>query len=114
MDGCVFCRIVRGEIPSKKVYEDAQVLAFYDTAPQAPVHVLIVPKAHTESLVTASALDDQLLSHLLRTAAEVARTLSVDQSGFRIVSNCGTFGCQTVPHLHIHVLGGKQLSGEMV
>ena len=114
MDGCVFCRIVRGEIPTTKVYEDAQVLAFYDTAPQAPVHVLIVPKAHTESLVTAAELDDQLLSHLLRTAAEVARTLSIDGSGFRIVSNCGAHGCQSVPHLHIHLLGGKQLSGSMV
>ena len=89
-------------------------MAFHDVAPQAPVHVLIVPKAHTENLVTAGAWDDPILSHLLRTAAKIACDLSIDQSGFRVVSNCGVDGCQSVPHLHFHLLGGMKLSGSMV
>lgn len=89
-------------------------LAFHDISPQAPVHVLIIPKRHTENLLTLTELDDALLSHLLRTAALVAEKLGVDKSGFRIVSNCGADACQTVPHVHIHLLGGRQLSGAMV
>ena len=113
MEDCIFCKIVRGEIPTKKVYEDERVLAFYDVAPQAPVHVLIVPKAHSQDLLDSRALDDALLAHLLRTAAEVAVMLGLDMTGFRIVSNCGEDGRQSVKHLHIHLLGGQKLSERM-
>lgn len=114
MDDCIFCKIAKGEIPSQKVYEDEHVLAFHDVSPQAPVHVLVIPKRHTENLLKARAMDDALLARLLRTAAEVAILTKIDQTGFRIVSNCGADACQSVQHLHMHVLGGKQLSGEMV
>lgn len=102
-----------GQIPSKKVYEDERVLALYDVNPQAPVHVLIIPKDHCKNLVDAREMGDDFLAHLLRTAAEVAITLGLDTTGFRIVSNCGADACQTVPHLHIHLLGGGRLSGTM-
>ena len=110
---CIFCRIARGEIPAAKVYEDEHVLAFYDIAPQAPVHVLVIPKRHAGELLEARAFDDSLLAHLLRTAAEVAAQLGIDKSGFRVVTNCGPDARQSVQHLHLHILGGKQLSLEM-
>ena len=113
MEDCVFCKIASGAIPSNKVYEDDQVLAFHDLSPQAPVHVLVIPKTHTSGLMDARKMDDALLAHLLRTAANVAESLGLAESGFRIVSNCGSDACQSVHHLHIHVLGGKQLSGKM-
>lgn len=113
MEDCIFCRIVAGDIPSRKVYEDDLVLAFHDLAPQAPVHVLIVPKAHAADLLEAREMDDALLAHMLRTAANLAETLGLSQSGFRVISNCGPDARQSVPHLHIHLLGGRQLSPEM-
>lgn len=106
MRDCVFCRIVNGEIPSSKVYEDETVLAFKDIEPQAPVHVIIVPKQHAKDLLEARTMDDALLAHLLRTAANVAMQMGVSETGFRVISNCGEAAGQTVPHLHIHVLGG--------
>ncbi len=114
MESCIFCKIVSGEIPAKKVYEDDGVLAFYDVSPQAPVHVLIVPKRHAQNLVDARDLDDGTLSGLLRAAADIAVTLGLDKSGFRVVSNCGPDACQSVEHLHIHLLGGEKMSGKMV
>lgn len=113
MEDCVFCKIAAGAIPANIVYEDDMVVAFHDLAPQAPVHVLIIPKAHASNLILAQAMDDALLAHLLRTAAKVAALLGIDESGFRIVSNCGPDARQSVAHLHIHVLGGKQLPAEM-
>lgn len=114
MEDCVFCKIAAGDIPSKKVYEDDHVLAFYDLAPQAPVHVLVIPKAHADNLVGAQAMDDRSLAHLLRACSTVAESLGLDKTGFRIVSNCGKDARQSVNHLHIHLLGGAQLSEQMV
>ncbi len=114
MEECIFCKIARGEIPAKKVYEDERVIAFHDLAPQAPVHVLIIPKRHAANLLEAREMEDELLAHLMRTAASVAQQLGIAGSGFRIVSNCGADACQSVQHLHVHLLGGRQLSGEMV
>lgn len=113
MKDCVFCKIGKGEIPSKKVYEDDEVMAFYDLNPQAPTHVLIVPKEHYESLNEAGEMSEELLARLLRTAALVAKKLELDKSGYRIVSNCGPDACQSVQHLHIHLLGGAKLSERM-
>ena len=113
MDNCLFCRIAAGEIPSTKVYEDEQVLAFRDIAPQAPTHVLVIPKNHVSGWYAAKDEDDALLAHLMRTAAAVAKMEGVVESGFRVVSNCGPDAQQTVPHLHLHVLGGKEMGGKM-
>ena len=113
MNDCLFCKIAAGEIPSAKVYEDDEVLAFRDIAPQAPVHVLVIPKKHIAGWYAAKDEQDALLAHLMRVAAKVAEMEGISESGFRVVSNCGADAQQTVPHLHLHVLGGKALSGEM-
>ena len=113
MNDCLFCKIAAGEIPSTKVYEDEQVLAFRDIAPQAPVHVLVIPKKHMSGWYDAKDEDDQTLAHLMRAAATVAKMENIVESGFRVVSNCGADAQQTVKHLHLHVLGGKAMAGEM-
>ncbi|HIT69517.1 MAG TPA: histidine triad nucleotide-binding protein [Candidatus Aphodomonas merdavium] len=113
MNDCIFCKIARGEIPSDKIYEDDLVVAFNDLHPQAPVHVLIVPKEHFSGLNETGNMSEELLTRLLRTAALVARKLELDKSGYRIVSNCGPDACQSVQHLHIHLLGGTKLSEHM-
>ena len=113
MNDCLFCKIAAGEIPSTKVYEDEQVLAFRDIAPQAPVHVLVIPKKHVSGWYDAKDEDDALLAHLMRVAASVAKMEGVVDSGFRVVSNCGADAQQTVRHLHLHVLGGRTMAGEM-
>ena len=113
MNDCLFCKIAAGEIPSTKVYEDEQTLAFRDIAPQAPVHVLVIPKKHVSGWYDAKDEDDALLAHLMRVAANVAKMEGVVDSGFRVVSNCGADAQQTVRHLHLHVLGGKVMAGEM-
>lgn len=106
---CIFCKIVAGEIPADKVYEDDQVLAFKDINPQAPVHVLVIPKRHVESLATAGEADADTLGHLLTVAAQVARETGVAESGYRVVLNTGRDGGMAVFHLHAHVLGGRRL-----
>lgn len=113
MNDCLFCKIAAGEIPSAKVYEDDTTLAFRDIAPQAPVHVLVIPKAHVSGFSDAAGESDAALAHLWRVAAAVAKTEGIAESGYRIVSNCGKDAQQTVPHLHLHVLGGRELGGEM-
>ncbi len=113
MDHCLFCRIIRGEIPSTKVYEDECCYAFRDINPQARVHVVLVPKAHVSDVCDAAEkLDDALLAHMLRAVRTVARQEGLD-GGFRIVSNCGPDACQSVGHWHIHILGGEQLKDTM-
>ena len=113
MEDCIFCKIARGEIPSSKVYEDEQVVAFNDLNPQAPVHVLIVPKAHYANLNEAGGMPEALLAALLRAASRIAAQLGLDKSGYRVVSNCGADACQSVQHLHIHLLGGAKLADKM-
>ena len=113
MNDCLFCKIAAGVIPSSKVYEDDEVLAFRDIAPQAPVHVLVIPKKHVSGWYDAQDESDALLGKLMRTAAAVAKMEGVVDSGFRVVSNCGADAQQTVKHLHLHVLGGKEMAGEM-
>lgn len=114
MDDCIFCRIASGEIPTTNVYEDERVLAFYDMAPQAAVHVLVIPKAHADSLAGAEALPDDTLAALLRAVGRVAQITGVDQTGFRVIANAGADACQTVNHLHMHVLGGEKLPERLV
>lgn len=113
MDDCIFCKIARGEIPSTKVYEDERVLAFRDINPLAPVHVVVIPKAHVANLNELDALDAQTQLALLHACREVAKRDGIDKTGYRIASNCGEDAAQSVQHLHIHVLGGGKLSVSM-
>lgn len=109
MPKTVFQKIIDREIPADVVYEDEMCIAFRDIDPQAPVHCLIVPKKLIPRLSEANAKDDALLGHLLLTVAKVAKLTGVSETGFRTVINCGTDGGETVPHLHVHLLGGRLL-----
>jgi histidine triad (HIT) family protein len=106
-DNCLFCKIAAGEIPSKKIYEDDELFAFYDIAPQAPVHFLVIPKKHIPNIMEAD--DSNLLGRLNLRAAALAAQLGLEERGARFVINCKEDGAQSVPHLHLHVLGGRQL-----
>lgn len=106
---CIFCKIAVGEIPSRKVYEDEKILAFYDLDPQAPVHVLIIPKAHIASANDITAENSAIIAYLFEKAAQLAKELGLAENGYRIVNNCGEEGGQTVRHLHFHLLGGRSM-----
>ena len=105
---CLFCRIIAGEIPSKKVYEDDYVYAFYDIAPMAPVHVLLIPKQHMDSADAVSAENSVYVAKIFEAIPKVAAELGLE-NGYRVITNCGEDGCQSVKHLHFHLLGGKKL-----
>lgn len=106
---CIFCKIIAGEIPSKKVYEDDRMLAFHDINPIAPLHVLVIPKKHISSLLAIQPEDKDLIGELHLALQNVAKEMGVADSGFRVISNTGTHGQQTVHHLHYHLIGGRQL-----
>ena len=110
MEDCLFCRIAAGEIPSDKVYEDEQVLAFRDINPQAPVHVLVIPKKHIRDVGDIIPEDGALIAHLFEVVGILADRLGIAEDGYRVVSNVGTYGQQSVPHLHLHVMGGRQMT----
>ena len=105
----IFKKIIDGEIPANIVYQDDLCLAFHDVSPQAPVHVLLIPKKEVVNVAGLQEEDQELAGHLLMTAAKVARELGIDQEGYRLVANCGSNGGQSVDHLHLHILGGRQL-----
>jgi len=107
---CIFCKIVAGEIPSQKIYEDERAFAFRDINPQAPTHALVIPRTHIASLDAAGEADEALLGHLLRVAARVAHSEGHAGGGFRTVVNNGADAGQTVFHIHVHVLAGRRLS----
>ncbi|MED9968631.1 MAG: histidine triad nucleotide-binding protein [Ruminococcus sp.] len=112
MDNCVFCKIIDGSIPSNKVYEDDQIIAFHDLEPQAPVHVLVVPKQH---ICCADKIDESnagVIAHIFTKIPQIAKSLGLE-NGYRIVNNCGEHGCQSIKHIHFHLLGGTQLGGRM-
>jgi histidine triad (HIT) family protein len=108
MTNCLFCKIIAGDIPSTKVYEDETVLAFRDIAPQAPTHILVIPKAHIASVAELTAENSAVVAHIFEVIAQIARSEGLDQ-GYRVVSNCGEHAGQTVHHLHFHILGGKAM-----
>ena len=112
MSNCLFCKIVAGEIPSTKVYEDETVLAFRDIAPMAPTHILVIPKAHIGSVAEITAENSGVVAHIFEVIAAIAKAEGLEK-GYRVVSNCGDDAGQTVHHLHFHILGGKKLSVEM-
>ena len=112
MENCIFCKIAAGEIPSTKVYEDEKVLAFRDIAPMAPVHILVIPKAHIGSVAEINAENADIVAHIFTVIPQIAEAEKLE-NGYRVVSNCGPDAGQTVHHLHFHILGGKQLATEM-
>ena len=109
---CLFCKIVAGEIPSTKVYGDDQILAFRDIAPQAPTHILVIPKCHIPSVDGVTTENSAVVAHIFETIPTIAAAEKLE-NGYRVVSNCGDDAGQTVHHLHFHILGGKALSLEM-
>lgn len=112
MSDCVFCKIIGGEIPSNKVYEDELIYAFRDIAPMAPTHILVVPKAHIQDVNGITAENSSIVAHIFEVIPKLAAQEGLT-GGYRVVSNCGADAGQTVPHLHFHILGGKQLCLEM-
>ncbi len=109
---CLFCKIIEGTIPSKKVYEDDVMYAFLDINPQAPVHVLVIPKKHIASLDGVTSENSADIAKIFEKIPQIAKSQGLT-NGYRLISNCGDDACQTVKHLHFHILGGKQLSGQM-
>lgn len=105
---CLFCKIVEGEIPSKKVYEDDFVYAFYDIEPQAPHHVVIVPKVHIESANAIDEKNSKFVAAVFEAVPKIAKQLGFAENGYRVVNNCGNDGGQTVMHLHFHLMGGRE------
>ncbi|ATY85465.1 histidine triad nucleotide-binding protein [Kyrpidia spormannii] len=106
---CIFCRIVQGESPARRVYENAHVVAFHDIAPQAPVHVLVIPRRHLASVLELGEEEVEILKGIQGAIRRVAEETGVARTGFRVVTNCGRDGHQTVFHLHYHILGGRRL-----
>ena len=109
---CIFCKIIAGEIPSQKVYEDDTVYAFRDINPQAPTHILVIPKTHIPSVDGVTAENSAVVAHIFEVIGQIAAAEGL-VNGYRVVSNCGQDAGQTVPHLHFHILGGKALALEM-
>ncbi|MCA1595127.1 MAG: histidine triad nucleotide-binding protein [Chloroflexi bacterium] len=107
---CLFCKIVDGRIPATLEHQDDECVAFQDISPQAPLHLLIIPRRHIQSVAGCTGVDRPLLGHLIEVAARLARLRGMDDSGYRLVINSGRDGGQTVPHLHVHLLGGRSLS----
>jgi len=109
MSDCIFCRIIAGEIPSERVHEDEVVVAFRDINPQAPTHIVIIPRKHVPSLDHIVDQDDIILGHIVRIAARIARSEGIAEGGYRLVANCGAAAGQSVDHVHFHLLGGRQM-----
>lgn len=107
---CIFCKIISKEIPSKIVYEDEEVLSFYDINPQAPVHLLLIPKKHIPSLAEISESDQTILGKLLFSASKIAKKVGISEDGYRLVINTNRDAQQTVFHIHIHIIGGRPMS----
>ncbi len=109
MDDCLFCKIIKGEIPSAKVYEDDSVFAFRDINPQAPVHILVIPKIHIKSAAEITPENSAVIAHIFEVIALIAKQEGLDD-GFRVVNNCGDIANQTVKHLHFHLMGGRNFT----
>lgn len=106
---CIFCKIINGEIPSQKVYEDDRILAFKDINPAAPIHIVIVPKEHISSANEINDSNNDVVGHIFKVAAALAKENGIAERGYRIVNNCGEEGGQSVNHLHFHLIGGRNL-----
>ena len=114
MDDCLFCKIIKGEIPSQKVYEDDEILAFKDINPAAPVHILVIPKKHIDSIAMLEKQDEPLVGRIYSVINKIAEEQGVKEDGFRVIVNCGKNGGQEVMHLHFHLLAGTKLGEKIV
>ena len=114
MEECIFCKIVNGEIPSDKVYEDDEILAFKDINPAAPIHILVIPKKHIESLLKLEEADYELVGKIQKVINKLAKQLNIEEEGFRVIVNCGKDAGQEVMHLHYHLLAGRKLGSKIV
>lgn len=110
---CIFCQIVAGKIPAEITYRDEELIAFRDINPQAPTHLLIIPKRHIPSLAQLSPADLPLMGRMVEAASKLAKEEDITETGYRLVINCGEWGGQVVPHLHMHLLGGRKLVGKL-
>jgi len=110
---CIFCQIVAGKVPSEILYHDEQVIAFRDINPQSPIHLIIIPKRHIPSLAQLSEAELPLIGHMVNVANQLAKKEGITEKGYRLAINCGEQGGQVVPHLHLHLLGGRRLSDEL-
>lgn len=113
VEDCIFCKIVAGEIPCDQVYADDLIIAFHDISPQAPTHILVIPRKHISDMNEASAEDQALLGHMMLRAPEIAAEAGLAESGYRLVLNTGPDARQSVFHIHLHILGGRKLTGQM-
>lgn len=113
-DNCIFCKIIRGEIPADVVYEDEEIIAFHDIHPAAPVHVLVIPKKHIPNLTCLEKEDERVIGKIYTVINQIAAREKIAQRGFRVIVNCGEDGGQEVGHLHFHILGGKKLGEKIV
>lgn len=109
MEDCIFCKIIKREIPSSIVYEDSEIIAFRDVNPQAPVHILVIPKKHISALINLKEEDELLIGKIYTVINKIVKQEGIDERGFRVIVNCGEDGGQEVKHLHFHILGGKKL-----
>jgi len=109
VDDCIFCEIVKKQIPCEIIYEDDSVIGFKDISPQAPVHVIIIPKVHISNINDISEDESDVIGHIFIAAKKIAKDLGISETGYRIISNCGEDGGQTVQHIHFHLLGGRML-----
>ena len=114
MEDCVFCKIIKGEIPSSKVYEDEDIVAFHDINPEAPIHILVVPKKHIPMLTDLNEDDEMLIVRIYTTINKIAEKEGFKQQGYRVIANCGKDSGQEVMHIHFHVLAGKKLGNKIV
>ena len=114
MEDCVFCKIIKGEIPSEKVYEDEATIAFKDIQPAAPIHILVIPKKHIETLLDVKEEDSYLIAHIYQVINKIAKDIGIDKEGFRVIANCGKDSGQEVMHIHFHLLAGKKLGAKIV
>lgn len=114
MEDCIFCKIIKGEIPSEKVYEDEEIVAFKDVNPAAPIHILVIPKKHIENLLEVKEEDSYLIAKIYKVINQIAKDMQIEKDGFRVIVNCGKDSGQEVMHLHFHMLAGKKLGPKLI
>ena len=114
MEDCLFCKIIKGEVPCNKVYEDEEIFAFYDINPAAPIHILVIPKKHIASLAHLEKEDEAIVGRIYGVINQIAEEKGFKQDGYRVIVNCGKNGGQEIMHLHFHILGGRELGEKIV
>ena len=114
MEDCIFCKIINGQVPAEKVYEDDEILAFKDIQPAAPIHVLIIPKKHIATLMDIEEDDGNLMGKIIQTSKKIAKQLGIEEKGFRLIANCGPDSGQEVMHIHFHLLAGRIMGPKIV